>query len=113
MESLAEPRACPEKLQLYNDDNDRFDMFLLADKTRYERPVHYNMTMEVFPDTHSEGVAESCFSTHAAFATDLHKTTAPVHVAMMVFCNRNHDLLFEQIEQKIQARYMAMYGRSI
>jgi hypothetical protein len=112
MESLAELRACPAKLQLYNDDDGRFDMFKLADKTRYERPVHYIMTKEVFVDLQSEGVAESCFSTHANFGTDLRKTTDPKVIAQMVFCNRNHDLLWDKIIPKIKVRYLAKFGRS-
>ena len=88
-------------------------MFMLADKTRLERPVHYVMTKEIFPDLNSEGVAESCFSTHANFAGDLRKTTDPKVVAKMVFVNRNFDLLWEKIQAKIKPRYVAKWGSSL
>ena len=69
------------------------------------------MMMMIFPDLLSEGVFESCFSTHAAFASDLRKTTKPHVIARMVFVNRNPDLLFEKIKGKIKPRYMATRGR--
>jgi hypothetical protein len=113
MESLAELRRFPEKHAPYLDEHGRFDMFLLAKKTRAERPVHYVMTLEIFPDLHSEGVAESCFSTHANFAGDLRKTTDPKVVAKMVFGNRNFDLLWDKIKKKIEPRYTAKWGRAL
>ena len=93
MESLAQLRRSPEKLDQFTAEDGRFDMIKPADETRSERPVHYMMTHEMFVDLLSEGVSESGFSTHANFGTDLRKSTDPKVVAKMVFCNRNHDLL--------------------
>ena len=87
-------------------------MFKLADDTRSEQPVHYIITQELFVDLFSAGVSESCFSTHATFGTDLRKSTDPKVVAKMVFCNRNHDMLWESIQEKIKHRYVAKFARS-
>ena len=113
MESLAQLRRNPDKLDQFKGEDGRFDMFKLADETRSERPVHYITTQEVFVDLLSEGVSESCFSTHANFGTDLRKSTDPKVVAKMVFCNRNHDLFWELIEGKIKGRYLATFARSL
>ena len=113
MESLTQLRRSPDKLDQLKAEDGRFDMFKLADETRSERPVHYMMTQEVFVDLLSEGVSESCFSTHANFGTDLRKSTDPKVVAKMVFCNRNHDLLWESIQERIKSRYVAKFARSL
>ena len=112
-ESLARLRGCKDKLDQFKGEDGRFDIFKLADETRSERPVHYIMTQEIFVDLLSEGVSESCFSTHANFGTDLRKSTDPKVVAKMVFCNRNHDLLWESIQEKIKSRYVAKFARSL
>ena len=107
----------PTEMQLLNDlrkkgqENPAFfepymvdgkiDMLKLAQCSEAERPVHHRMTQEIFADLLSEGVSESTFSTHAAFATDLRKNTRPEIVAKMVFCNRNFALLFGTIKSKI------------
>ena len=80
-------------------------MLKLASETRATRPVHHRMTQQCMVDLLSEGVSESAFSTHAAFATDLRASTRPAVIAKMVFCNRNHKLLFEKIKDKIKAEY--------
>ena len=112
MESLEALRKDPAKLLQFMDDG-RLDLLKFATATKTERPLHYVMMKEVFSDLLSEGVSESCFSTHAAFATDLRKTTDPRVIPAMVFCNRNHDLLFELIKDKIKPRYMAKFGRAL
>ena len=113
MESLAQLRRSPNKLDQFTAQDGRFNMFKLADETHSERPVHYIMTQEVFLGLLSEGVSESCFSTHANFGTDLRKSTDPKVAAKMVFCNRNHDLLWESIQVKIKNRYVAKFARSL
>ena len=113
MESLGALRKDESKQEQFLDDNGRFDILKFANCTKLERPVHYRMMKEIFADLLSEGVSESCFSTHAAFATDLRKSTNPHVVSVMVFCNRNHDLLFERIKAKIKPRYMAKWGRAL
>ena len=113
MESLAQLRGCKDKLDQFKGEDGRFDMFKLTDETRSERPVHYIMTQEVFVDLLSEGVSESCFATHTNFGTDLRKSTEPKMVAKMVFCNRNHDLLWESIQEKIKNRYVAKFARAL
>ena len=40
MESLAQLRRIPDKLDQFTVEDGRFDMFKLADETRSERPVH-------------------------------------------------------------------------
>jgi hypothetical protein len=113
MESLAQLRSCKDKLDQFKGEDGRFDMFKLADETRSERPVYYIMTQEVFVDLLSEGVSESCFSTHANFGADLRKSTEPKVVAKMVFCNPNHDLPWESIQEKIKNRYVAKFARAL
>jgi hypothetical protein len=113
MESLAQLRRSPDKLDQLKAEDGRFDMFKLADETRSERPVHYIMTQEVFVDLLSEGVSESCFSTHTNFGTGLCKSTDPKVVAKMVFFNRNHDLLWELIQETIKGCYVASFARSL
>ena len=57
------------------------DMLKLASETRATRPVHHRMTQQCMVDLLSEGVSESAFSTHAAFATDLRASTRPAVIA--------------------------------
>ena len=113
MRSLAELRNFEDKLDQFRGDDSRFGMFKLADKTRSGRPAHYIMTQEVFVDLLSEGVSESCFSTHTNFGTGLCKSTDPKVVAKMVFFNRNHDLLWELIQETIKGCYVASFARSL
>ena len=47
MESLAQLRQSPDKLDQFKAEDGRFYMFKLADETRSERPVHYIMTQKV------------------------------------------------------------------
>ena len=95
--------------------SDESDLWMELDaysklRSDYEKFI---MTQEVFVDLISEGVSESCFSTHANFGTDLRKSTDPKVVAKMVFCNRNHDLLWELIQEKIKGRYVATFARHL
>ena len=108
METLQALREAPEQHAMYQTDG-RMDMFKLADLTEKTRPVHYRMTQRIFADNLSEAVSESCFSTHACFATDLRSTTRPEVIAMMVFANRNHSLLFHRIRTKIWKRYKSKF----
>ena len=111
MESLESLRMNTAKLEQLIGADGRFDIFKFTTCTKTEWPVHYRMMKMVFADLLSEGVSESCFSTHSAFATDLRKNTAPVVISSMVYCNRNHKLLYHKVQGKVKARYEAKYGK--
>ena len=44
------------------------------------------------------------------FSKDLQTSTKPAHVSNMVFCNRNDELLFEQIKDRIKPYYKHKFG---
>ena len=72
----------------------------------------FNLARRKLSAPGSQSVSESTFSIHAAFAHELRASMKAEHIAMMVKCNRNHDLLFHLIKGHIKKAYVKKHGTS-
>ena len=72
----------------------------------------FKLSRRILPHPASQGVSESTFSTHAAFADELRTSMSPKHISMLVQCHRNHAFLFNRIRSKIKAFYVVRHGKA-
>jgi hypothetical protein len=105
------PNAKKIEVAKYVEPGYGFSLLKFYSAERVPHKVAFTVSRRTLPHPAGQGVSESTFSTHAAFADELRTSMSPKHIAMLVKTNRNHTFLFWRIIKKIMPAYFKKFGK--